>query len=256
MSYILDALRKSEQQRQATHPSAITDRLLVSPKQTTKKSNFWLKALLLTNILFLLSFGSFFLLKKSRENHSTPTIQLNGSSVKSDSQLAKKGNTNINDVDQFHNFRQSDLPNISELVESKKVTDAQRYRQIPNQQKEAVNKRKSSTKKKAANVEISEEQPATNDRVIDSYREKPQPLVAKQKPVNIKELPYQERNGLPNMNINVFSYAHKPEDRFVIIDMVKYKPGQYIKGSVKLKEILEDSIVVEDGTKTFKVERP
>jgi general secretion pathway protein B len=72
----------------------------------------------------------------------------------------------------------------------------------------------------------------------------------------LNELPYEIRNTLPNLTINVFSYAQQPEERFVIIDMVKIRTGQLIKGLVKLKEIRPDGIVLQYGNNTFKVERP
>jgi general secretion pathway protein B len=53
MSYILDALRKSEQQRQATKPDSVTDRLLINPPQTNQKPVKWIIALVFGNVLVI-----------------------------------------------------------------------------------------------------------------------------------------------------------------------------------------------------------
>ncbi|MDA1342534.1 MAG: general secretion pathway protein GspB [Proteobacteria bacterium] len=42
----------------------------------------------------------------------------------------------------------------------------------------------------------------------------------------------------------------------MLIDMIKYRTGQLIKGSVTLKEILPNSIILQYGNDTFKIERP
>lgn len=252
MSYILDALRKSEQQRQAVQPAKVTDRLLVVPSQPKGNSNQWLKGLLLFNLLLALSLVWFFLDKSKPEQNQTTAVNLNKESMKPGKLPVKEQDSPATGEYRRQLPSRSNLPALSQHDGLNKTADTQRSRPA-SAKKEALDKKAPTAKKNTFNQEALV-QHSPNNRFPESYRE--EALPAKHKPVDVKELPYQERNNLPNMTINVFSYAQKAEDRFVIIDMVKYKPGQFIKGSVKLKEILEDSIVVEDGNKTFKVERP
>jgi general secretion pathway protein B len=147
----------------------------------------------------------------------------------------------------------SPSPSIAQLLEEKKEAEKMLENQRPIQQ---IPPKKSVTVKKA---------PPTNNPTIPALRAEPPETVVLEKPAilppkkgtpDLNELPYDVRNSLPNLTINVFSYAQQPEDRFVIINMTKYKTGQLIKGSVALKEIRPDGIVLQYGGTTFKVERP
>ncbi|HSN24440.1 MAG TPA: general secretion pathway protein GspB, partial [Methylomicrobium sp.] len=71
-----------------------------------------------------------------------------------------------------------------------------------------------------------------------------------------KDLPYDFRNSAPKMTINVFVYAERPEERFVVMNMEKYKTGQTTKDAVEIKEIRSDSVVASYGGRTFRIERP
>lgn len=72
----------------------------------------------------------------------------------------------------------------------------------------------------------------------------------------LREMPFEFRQTVPKMNINVFVYASDPSERFVLIDMVKYKPGQDTKDGVGIVEIKQDGLVVRYDGKIFMVERP
>jgi len=72
----------------------------------------------------------------------------------------------------------------------------------------------------------------------------------------LSELPLEFRRQVPKLNINVFVYADEPQQRFVIVDMVKYRTGENIQQKIQLKEILRDSLVVEYMGKIFRIMRP
>lgn len=72
----------------------------------------------------------------------------------------------------------------------------------------------------------------------------------------LNDLPLAFRQSLPKFTVNVFVYAQQPEDRFVMIDMVKYKAGQHTKNTMVIKKILADSLVVVYQNQTFKIKRP
>jgi general secretion pathway protein B len=72
----------------------------------------------------------------------------------------------------------------------------------------------------------------------------------------LSDLPFEFRQKVPKFTINVFVYSQTAEERFVMVDMVKYKPGQQIKDAMLLKEILPDGFVVEYQNQVFKIKRP
>jgi general secretion pathway protein B len=69
-------------------------------------------------------------------------------------------------------------------------------------------------------------------------------------------MPPEFRRNVPNLNINVFVYAKSPEDRFVIIDMKKYRAGQETADGLEIKEIKSNSLVISYQNKTFQIKRP
>jgi general secretion pathway protein B len=242
MSYILDALRKSEQQRQTIQPETVTDRILVNQPQPKQKPGKWIAALAISNLLAVAYFGWFFM-------HKSPTVPLQKITEHSKSSLPPPIVTNqaITPAPAQEMAPTLPSPSIAQLVEAKKTADIQRpNKQLPEKKPLAV-KKEPSTRKIVA---------APKSEILEEVKEKPATLPPRVGILAVDELPYEIRNTLPNLNINVFSYAQQPEDRFVIIDMVKYRTGQLIKGSVRLKEIRPSSIVLQYGNNTFRVERP
>jgi general secretion pathway protein B len=74
-------------------------------------------------------------------------------------------------------------------------------------------------------------------------------------PPFLSELDYDFRRRVPEININVFVYSEIKEDRFIMIDMKKYLPGQQFSSGIKLKEIRLNSIVVEYKNRVFQIQR-
>ncbi len=91
---------------------------------------------------------------------------------------------------------------------------------------------------------------------VNVQPEAPETIPVKKDIPLLSDLPFEFRQTVPKFTINVFVYSQHPEERFVMIDMVKYKPGQQIKDAMVLKEIRPDSLVVVYQNRTFKIERP
>jgi general secretion pathway protein B len=72
----------------------------------------------------------------------------------------------------------------------------------------------------------------------------------------LSDLPNDFRQSVPKMAINVFVYSRDPAERFVIINMVKYKAGQLTKDEVAIKEILPKSLVLNYRDQTFQIAQP
>ena len=72
----------------------------------------------------------------------------------------------------------------------------------------------------------------------------------------LEALPAEFRARVPPFKINVYAYSKVPGERFAIIDMKKYLPGDRIPGGALLLEIRADGLVLElEGTK-FRIPRP
>jgi len=257
MSYILDALRKSEQQRQSTQPDTVAGRILVTPEQPKQKAAPWIFVLSIANLLVIAYFIWVFAKKEpekalhavavshQKTQPGTPNLTQEGTLQGKDVPIIKQQNIK-------QEAKLSALPSIAQLFEEKKATI-----KIAETQEET----KQTQAKKPITVKKEPLTPKMNNRELGGEHlallpKKPANLSANKGTPNLNELPYEFRNSLPNLTINVFSYALQPEDRFVIIDMVKYRSGQLIKGLVTLKEIRPDSIVLQHEGVTFKFERP
>ncbi len=61
---------------------------------------------------------------------------------------------------------------------------------------------------------------------------------------------------VPSLNINVFVYSDVPEERFVIVNMNKYQSGEKVDNGPEILEIRSDSLVLEYLGQKFQVKRP
>jgi general secretion pathway protein B len=250
MSYILDALRKSEQQRQASKPDTVTDRILVNAPPPKQKSAKWIAALVIVNLLVVAYFVWLFSQKPPVSSQQKAVVSQAKPNLPPLAAPAAQASIKPKPVQlpAMPPETETATTSIAQLVEAKKMADLQRTTK-PVPEKKPLPVKKELPPKAAT--------PATTQAEPDeTMPESPAIAAPNQGTLDVNELPYGIRNNLPNLTINVFSYADQPDDRFVIIDMVKYRTGQLIKGSVKLKEIRPDSIVVQYGSDTFRVERP
>jgi general secretion pathway protein B len=86
---------------------------------------------------------------------------------------------------------------------------------------------------------------------------KPSPAPASNEEVNRKrieaipligELPYETKEKLGKLQINVHSYSEDPAERLVFINMKSYKVGDKIgEGGPLLKEIIPDGVIIDYG---------
>lgn len=89
----------------------------------------------------------------------------------------------------------------------------------------------------------------------------PQPVSPKQQEPEpsipfLRDLPRDFQRQVPNLNINVFVYSDNVDERFVIINMVKYKNGQQLREGPTVEDIRPDSIVLQYRDRDFRVNRP
>lgn len=84
----------------------------------------------------------------------------------------------------------------------------------------------------------------------------PRPLADEPAIPFIHALPIDFQQRVGPITINVFAYSEQPEERFAIIDMKKYRVGDSIQGGAELLEIRSDSLVLRAEGRKFRIPRP
>jgi general secretion pathway protein B len=285
MSYILNALRKSEQERQAKQPETITDQVLMPSPQKSRKTALLIGGLLAVNLLALPVLVWY--LKKADDIPAKPQAHAQPSPISLkpidgktlSGQDAKKELTAA--VMPAQETMSPSMPeaaapaatasSIEELAAVKQAVEEKAAKQGRPDKSEssaqtappsaAISQqgqiRKKSQARQVHGVLASRSLNNSEGEVNKIEEKKTESAAAEPQKIPLfKDLPYNFRNSAPKMSINVFMYAAKPEERFVVLNMTKYKAGQTTKDSVEIKEIRPDGIVAGYGGKVFRIERP
>ena len=249
MSYILNALRKSEQERQAIKPESITQRISIQQPLAQRNSTKLIAGLIICNLAVL----AYFLIPKLQTPsvlapQETPAQQTNTTSVKpvevANPEPLPAPMPEAKPLEQ-------QATGIAAIVAAKNTTPQQPIAKL-----EVVKKPLPVLEKLVLLPQqpiIRKFEKIATAKAISAH---PSPSVAKNDYPYLEDLPADLRRSLPSFTINVFSYSSTPTQRFVMIDMVKYLPGQRIKDLLDLQEIREDCIVVSYNEATFKIRRP
>jgi general secretion pathway protein B len=252
MSYILNALRKSEQERLAQQPDTVTGRILVNQPQPKHKTSKLIVMLIISNLIVVACF--FWFVRKEpgiplpRDIQKTsapekiqvkpaivPPIKL----VPAPKSLIKKS--------------EPSSPSIAELAGSRKAPVSQLPATKPDVEKPALDQLKPGQIKPEIEPKSIAATPVKPVKIVEQKSN----AVAENKTIPfLFELPLEFRHTVPELKINVFVYSEQPAERFIMIDMEKYTVGQRIKESIELKEIRSDSLVVEYNDRTFRIKRP
>lgn len=70
------------------------------------------------------------------------------------------------------------------------------------------------------------------------------------------ELPSEMRQRIPPIKVNVYAYSSVPREQFVIVGMVKYRPGDEIGSGLMLEEVTREGIVLRFEGQPFRLTRP
>ncbi len=248
MSFILNALRKSEQERQAVQSETVTDkiRLQQPPQNRHKTAKFY--AVLVTGNVLLIACLVWFIQK-----NPIPTPDLTAQPV-SKALPAQETRDNAVVLDKV---TQPEKP--VQKTEAKTTSIAE-WVETQKPEKVVVTKKPTADATKPLPITNKPILPATAPIEIETAANlepiPPETIPVKKGPPFLSDLPYDFRQTVPKLSINVFVYSEHPEDCFVMIDMVKYKSGQQIKDAMVLKEIRPDSLVVIYQNREFQIERP
>ena len=276
MSYILNALRKAEQEHQAGKLSSWLDDDTVEHQVPKKYLGSWLiGALILINLATL----SFFIWYNRSDVESK--LEITGGKAEMPAGINSNGpELPLFAADPVNAEGGLDIkPDIQQKPE-KKVQES--FADIVTAGKVAKVKRKQIPHGQENQGPVGkitkQSDPVQKKQVSSAINKKPEPLplkdssagpsvLAEQKSVRknlqdeayipgLKELPLDFRRKVPEININVYVYSEDVDERFVVVNMVKYTAGSMIAENMELKEILNDSLVVEYRDKTFRIMRP
>jgi general secretion pathway protein B len=258
MSFILNALRKSEQERRNLEAETLNDKILpVQPLQKNNKTTIFITILVIGNVLIIAGIVWFFQNNSISKDEITtlntpPTFptqekMLMPKVISKDSQPLPEKPAPKSD---------SKITSIAEMIDEQKPDPVV----TPLSVKPIITKKPVAETVKAVVSVIKAEQPIKPIPVIkaaEQVESTPAEIVPVKRDIPfLSELPVEFRQSVPKFNINVFVYSQQPEERFVMIDMVKYKPGQQIKDKLLLKEILPVSLVIVYQNQEFQIERP
>ena len=258
MSYILNALRKSEQERQAQEPVHLESAILETQPQHNSRISWPVIMLIAINVLVLIFFiflnpqqqftTSSTTAKKSKNpSLATPTpIQAKNPKTTRKTERPKP----IVAKTEQPKIKTSPKPNqqvsISKMLKQQRPAKKPVPKPKPSIENIAVTTNPNTSLPMQVETTVTADQPPVRTRKPNTSRKVP----------FLQEMPSTFRRNIPNININVFVYAKNPDDRFVIIDMKKYSAGQKIADELEVAEIKSDSLVLRHNNITFQIKRP
>lgn len=265
MSYILNALRKSEQQRRAGQAPSLETSILESPQQKKKWLRWVIAGLICLNVIALINL-SFFQSDKpdASKNISVadaadpqagnqPGKILPKPKVQSAANQPEKPNTK---TPPSSTTQQS--PSIADMIDSERSPPENRPSTVIPE--ESVQAEQLPDSVDPVQAQQPDERATQDTRVSQkkgdsTNKREPQINENDQAPM-LSDMPPEFRRRVPRLNINVFVFADDPAERFVIIELKKYKMNQQIAEGLQLEDILSDSILVRFEGKAFRIKRP
>ena len=249
MSFILNALRKSEQERQVLQSETVTDKILLNnqPQQNRSKTAKFFAFLVIGNIL-IIACVVWFVRNNSTPAHDTTTQIISKPLLAQETGVKSKAIAKFTQPERPAQKAEPKTTSIAEWVEEQKP------------EKPVITKKTAADTIKQPTIVNKSELPAPTIPAIATIDKvepnSPETIPVKKDVPFLSDLPFEFRQTVPKFTINVFVYSNHPEDSFVMIDMVKYKTGQQIKEAMVLKEIRPDSLVVVYQNRAFQIERP
>lgn len=260
MSYILEALRKSERQRREVEEQPLARLAAVRPSRERSR---WRIALLtfsaLTNIAVLV-----YLMAPAVSTQRKATSPVAEQAARPNGAEAAQPAVAISD-------RRSVTADVPAGTESKEIVASRAVAQATAKSKPPV---ASSAGKAASPSRPTRDNP--RQRANTTSAERGAPFDAEfaepesgdlEQPVRAEVLPAPERpssrepvepaDGLPRPRINVYAYTARVDgDRFVIIQNRKYREGDRIEGGPVVRRIEENGMTLEFAGQTYRIPRP
>lgn len=247
MSYILNALRKSEQERQDKQSETLENRIEIKQNNEHKKTSSWIFVLVIANLFFL----SYFIWSFSKPD--------NGENINKN-RAAKQ----IETVKVFA----KPVINIKATISPSTVNETTKFfqkstiaEQIQNNKSKIKITAKPSKAELDQNIQVVKQKHKTI-ALVPVVTKADKAIIKPIKPVHqaddipfLSTLDYNFRRTVPIIDINVYVYTENKADRFIMIEMKKYVSGQEISPGMTLKEIRINSLVVEYKDRVFQIQR-
>jgi general secretion pathway protein B len=280
MSFILNALRKSEQERLAKQAESTGHKLIGKQEQIdNKKLPVWLIALFIINMCLMAYFVWSVMQKDNQSIETEKTIVTEKPKpLTLDTVISEKSRPLIQDkvvseklppstpkaIDTFKDpvinlAKQKEQAFIAQQIKERKAKKrkAKKLEEITSLE----NKQIISVKKQVESISVVEREKIESPKPVISkdehnkIKEKEKEKEKENSPPFLSELPFEFRRSVPAIDFNVFVYSSIENERFVMIDMKKSQEGQEILEGMMLKEIRKNSIVVEYKNKFFQIDR-
>lgn len=235
MSYILEALKKSEQERRIGHVPDIS-MVQETPQRTAARWPRWLLAALLLNALLLAA-----LAWRPWERGGERAGEAEHKGARVDNRAAPAvAPPPVASTSEGQQQANAVPPGVSAAVAPPPVSG-------PGETNAALPAPVTQMPLPAP-VSARESAPPVPDR--ESVEVEPE------LPPRWQDLPLEERNNLPLPHIDVHVFAREPARRFVLIDLRKYQEGDTVDGGATLEAILADGIVLSYQGQRYRVDRP
>ncbi|MGR9115814.1 MAG: general secretion pathway protein GspB [Gammaproteobacteria bacterium] len=279
MSYILNALRKSEQERRNREQETLQHRLAEIQLHTAARTSIWVLMLVIINVALLGYFvwdyyrkvpESVASTKPQEQSQPHPVIETEARVGQASSPQA--GTASVPEsvhppapLQRLGNQaeRALSVPKIDQQTDTAQpvIADLNKPQQLPAISRPAADSMDvddPATRHASEPVIVSKRSPEAEFDRIDAETASKEPEYASDMSAipYIFELPYELRKQIPPLTINVFVYSERAADSFVMIDMKKYKIGQRIKDELEVEEIRSHSLVLRYRDRVFQIKRP
>lgn len=257
MSYILDALKKSEKERQrGTLPDMLTVQDIVAEKP--KKRFVWpalLVAVLMLNAgVFVWWSGSFQTKEGKIMRNPMPDVALPSSTNEATQKISGGDKSTPESTEPISPELSSVDNNIAPLIK-KPVSPLVVKNSLPSKASEGiVDVRKKrlpahavspNDTTKAVEVPLAKkEQSEGSGRLMSEPTSRIADVIDENKIYKFKELPSSIRQDLPSFSITALMYSSNPDSRMVRINEQMMHEGQDLTAGVKLEEITRDGIIL------------
>ncbi len=223
MSYILNALRKSEEERQQQNIETLEKRTHGKQDSGANPLLIAVVALIIINLFFLLYFGWSFIKEKDYGEKVKAVI------IKKQVPITVKPEKIVTAV----------ISNRPKLFQTLSIAE-----QVKNNKAKAKVVKK---RQKVIKLKLNIAKKTIAHKIITKKQKNDFPFLS--------ELDYEFRRKVPDIDINVYVYAEKQQNRFIMINMKKYQPEQEITPGMILKEIRINSFVIKYKNRVFQIKR-
>lgn len=269
MSYILDALKKSEKERQlGTVPDVLTVQDVM--KGDRKKRRVWpyvVLAVLLLNAVVLAWWSGHWQSEKPKMVAQSTAVQGESGLVGSGQEPSEVRSTAPPSSENSKTVRPDSRESARDREHKPEVITAKRAEDAVNSVRQnltAQSKINSGVKvpdkpapadEKRLREEVSSlpKQSATSEQISDVHSMSITAFAPDGRKVDLKDLPSSIQQSLPAFAISVSVYSDDPAARMVKVDGQMLQEGQYLAEGIKLEEIATDGVVFSYQNYRFRV---